>query len=506
MTVRDLWAGVSGSALPPLSVLSPIDGSVLHELPQASRADIDAAFAAARTGQRSWTRAGFAARRAILLRAHDLILERSEALIEIVRLETGKTRGQALEEVVAAAAATRYNALSARRVLRGRRRRGGLPLITGVTVRYQPKGVVGVITPWNYPLSLAALDAVAALAAGNAVVQKADTQGAASVAALRRAFIDAGVPAETWIVVAGDANVVGERVTDLADYICFTGSTATGRRIAEKAGGRLVGASLELGGKNALIVLDDVDPQRAAADTVYACFAAMGQLCVSIERIYVLRSIADRYLPALAEAVHDARIGPSDGADFGTLTSQAQLDRVESHLADALEHGAQVLVGGVARPDLGPFAFEPTVLTGVSPAANCFAEETFGALVSVHVVDSVEEAIRAANASDYGLNAAVFSGSLSRARRVAEQLEAGTVNINEGYRASFSALDAPMGGTKQSGLGRRNGPEGLLRFVEPVTIAWTTGLLQLPTTAADFARLGPLLLLAMRILKFLRLR
>lgn len=506
MSVSQVWAGRSGKPATPARVMSPLDGRELHRLPQSTARDVELAFEAARVAAPSWGRAGFAARRAVLLRAHDLLLDRSEELIAIVRAETGKTHGQALEEVVIAASSTRYNALSARTVLRGRHRRAGLPTITRTMVRYQPKGVVGVITPWNYPLALAALDVVAALAAGNAVVQKADTQGAASVLALRQAFIDAGLPETLWIVVAGPAQVVGEKVTDLADYICFTGSTATGRIIAEKAGKRLVGASLELGGKNALIVLDDVDPRRAAADTVYACFAAMGQLCVSPERIYVLRGVADRYLTALREAVQEARIGPGDGADFGTLTNQSQLQRVQDHVADAIAKGANVLVGGSARPDLGPFAFEPTVLVDVTADMRCVTEETFGALCSVTIVDSVDEAIAAANQTEYGLNAAVFSGSLSRAKAVAAELDAGTVNINEGYRASFSAVDAPMGGTKQSGVGRRNGPEGLLRFVEPVTVAWTTGLLKLPTTADEFARLGPLMLFAMRLLKALRIR
>ena len=506
MSVTEVWAGRRGKAAKAITVVSPLDGTVLHTLPQSTKADVDAAFETARRAQKSWARAGFAARRAVLLRAHDILLNRSDELIDITRRETGKTHGQALEEVVVAAAATRYNALSARPVLRGRRRRPGLPTVTSVMVRYQPKGVIGVITPWNYPLSLAALDVTAALAAGNAVVQKADDQGAASILGLRRAFLDAGVPASLWPVVAGPGATVGERVTDLADYICFTGSTATGRAIAEKAGRRLVGASLELGGKNPLIVLDDVDVQRAAADTVYACFAAMGQLCVSIERIYVMRDIAPAYLDALAAAVRHSKLGPSDDADFGTLTSQAQLDRVLTHVQDAVASGANILVGGAARPDLGPFAFEPTILTDVTPDMRCYADETFGALAYVTVVDSVDEAIARANDSEYGLNASVFGGDIVRARRVAEQLEAGSVNINEGYRASFSSVDAPMGGVKQSGLGRRNGREGLLRFVEPVTIAWPTGLLRLPTTAADFAVLGPIMLLAMRALKAFRIR
>lgn len=505
-TLDDVWAGKVGKALRPVVVTSPFDGLELHHLPQSTAGDVETAFSAARIAAKSWARAGFAARRTVLLRAHDLLLDRADSLVGITHLETGKTRGQALEEVLIAASATRYNALSARTVLRGRRRRAGLPALTRAMVRYQPKGVVGVITPWNYPLSLAALDVIAALAAGNAIVQKVDNQGAASVLALRRAFIDAGVPQTAWIVVAGPAKTVGERVTDLADYICFTGSTATGRDVAEKAGRRLVGASLELGGKNALIVLDDVDPAKAAVDAAYACFAAMGQLCVSIERMYVMRAVADRFIDAFVRVVGEIRLGDATNADFGTLTTPAQLRRLRGHIDDALSKGATLLAGGAERPELGPLVFEPTVLTDVTAEMECFAAETFGALVSVTIVDSVDEAVELANTSEYGLNASVFGGNLARARSVAERLEAGSVNINEGYRATFSAVDAPMGGMKASGLGRRNGPEGLLRFVEPVTIAWTTGLLRLPTTAEDFERLGGLMLLAMRVLKFFRLR
>ena len=506
--LSELWAGAAreGRKPKPISVRSPLDGSELHQLPQSSAADVELAFERAHRAQRAWARASFAERSAILLRAHDLVLDRAELLIETVRNETGKTRGQALEEVIAAAGATRHSALSARPVLRGHFRSSGLPLLVRTHVRYRPKGVVGIITPWNYPLSLAAMDAVAALAAGNAVVQKADNQGARSVLELRRAFIDAGLPRDAWLVVAGEPGTVGEKLTDLADYICFTGSTATGRKIAEKAGKRLVGASLELGGKNPLLVLADADPVRAALDTSYACFAAMGQLCVSIERIYVDERIFAPYTATLAESIAQLNIGAAEDADFGSLTSQAQLDRVQAHLDDALAKGATVLVGGNARPDLGPFVFEPTILTGVTPEMNCFAEETFGAIASLYKVSSEAEAIAMANASEYGLNAAVFSSSIAHAREVANELEAGTVNINEGYRATFSSAAAPMGGMKQSGVGRRNGPEGLLRFVEPVTIAWTSGLLRLPSSAADFGKLGGLMLTLMRVLRVLRMR
>jgi succinate-semialdehyde dehydrogenase/glutarate-semialdehyde dehydrogenase len=501
---RDLSSN-TGRTIP---VIAPFTGMVLHDLPQSDERDVADAYARARLAQIGWARAGFASRRAVLLRAHDLVLSRREALLDTLQTETGKTRGQAFEEVFQAAGVTRYNALAARRVLGGERRRSGLPGMITTRVRYQPKGVAGVITPWNFPLSLAAMDVVPALAAGCGVVQKADDQGALSVLMLRRAYLDAGVPADLWAVVAGDGDSIGGAVTAGADYVCFTGSTATGIRVAGRAASTLTGTSLELGGKNPMIVLDDIDPHRAAAQAAYACFSSMGQLCVSIERIYVQRAVSDQFLREFVTATRALMLGSSldYGTDVGSLTSQAQLERVAAHVADAKAHGATVQTGGRTRPDLGPYFYEPTILTGVTPAMRCATEETFGPVVAVSTVDSEQEAILAANDSDYGLNASVLSGSARRGLRVAAALDAGSVNVNEGYRGTFSAVAAPMGGVKGSGLGRRNGPEGLLRFVNPVTISRATGVLPLPTTGHDFARLaGPMVLLAC-ILKALRRR
>ncbi|MFC9560562.1 succinic semialdehyde dehydrogenase [Agromyces sp. NPDC056965] len=508
----DLYASLSddvvASGSETTSVPTPSTGEILHELPRSSADDVLDAFARARLAQLAWARAGFAERRRVLLRAHDLILERREMLLDLIQLESGKTRGQAFEEIFEAVSVTRYNALAARKVLHGRPIRSGLPTVATSRVQFRPKGVVGVITPWNFALSLAAMDVVPALAAGCGVVQKADDQGALSILALRRAFIDAGVPAALWAVVAGPASEVGEALTDVADYICFTGSTATGRKIGEKAGRRLVGSSLELGGKNALLVLDDVDPATAAANAAHAAFSAMGQLCVSIERIYVHQKVAGPFQKALVERLRSARLGSGldFSADFGSLASAAQLSRVQAHLDDAVAKGAVVLVGGKHRPDIGPWFFEPTVLTGVTPDMLVYAEETFGAIASLYLIGSDEEAVLAANASEYGLNASVFTASAGRARRVADALEAGSVNVNEGYRGSFASVAAPMGGVKQSGLGRRNGEAGLLRFVEPVTISSVTGLLQLPRTAKEYEQKAPLLVLLAQALKVVRLR
>jgi len=506
--IAALDSSITTSSTETVTVLAPFTGDRLHDLPVSRPHDVTDAYARARLAQIDWARTGFAHRRRVLLKAHDLLLERRELLLDAVQTETGKTRGQAFEEVFQAASIARYNAITAQRVLRGERRRSGIPIVVTTRVRYRPKGVVGVITPWNYPLSLAAMDVLPALAAGCGVVQKADNQGALSILALRQAFLDAGVPAKLWAVVTGDGAAIGGAVTQGADYVCFTGSTPTGVRVARQAAENLTGASLELGGKNPLIVLDDVDPRQAAADAAYACFAAAGQLCVSIERIYVLRAVAGPFIREFVAATRRLSLGATldYGADVGSLTTQDQLDRVSAHVSDAVAHGATVLTGGVPRPDVGPYFFEPTVLTGVTPAMACFAAETFGPVVSVSIVESDREAVQAANDSDFGLNASVFSGSTRRGLRVAAALEAGSVNVNEGFRGSFSSVDAPMGGVKRSGLGRRNGPEGLLRFVNPVTVSRATGLLQLPRTGREFESLASPMILLSRVLKGLRLR
>jgi len=506
--ISELSADLTHSGNGTAQVLAPFTGEVLHELPLSSADDVVEAAASARVAQRAWRAAGFAHRRAVLLRAHDLLLERREELMDALQSETGKTRGQAFEEIFSGATVTRYYAVSARSTLATKRRRAGIPLVVATRVGYTPKGLVGVITPWNYPLSLSLMDVVPALAAGNAVVQKADNQGALSILASRRAFIDAGVPAALWPVLAGDGAEIGNAIVDNSDYVCFTGSTATGTTVGVRAAGRLIGASLELGGKNPLIVLDDVDPATAAANAVYSCYSSMGQLCVSIERIYVLRHVADSFTRAFVERVAQLKQGPAFdfSTDVGSLTTAAQLERVSAHVDDAVAKGAMLLTGGRARPDLGPFFYEPTVLADVTDDMLCAQGETFGPVVAIHVVQSEDEAIALANASEYGLNASVFGGSLPRARRVAERIDAGSVNINEGYRATFSSIDAPMGGMKQSGIGRRNGAEGLMRFVEARTVAEATGLVTLPRTGKEFAALAGALVSMLVLLKALRRR
>ncbi|MFJ4471655.1 succinic semialdehyde dehydrogenase [Streptomyces sp. NPDC089424] len=452
---------------------APYTGAPLADLPVSTPGDVEDAFARARVAQQAWAAMPLSRRKKILLRFHDLVLARRDEALDLMQAENGKTRRDAVLEVVDIAITSRYYARNAAKYLAPRRRRGAIPVLTHTTELRHPKGVVTVISPWNYPLSMAAGDAVAALMAGNAVVQKPDTQTALTALWSLDLMHEAGLPAGVWQMVVGRGSSLGGALMDNADYVMFTGSTASGRGIASDAGRRLIGASLELGGKNAMIVLDDADVEKAADGAVAACFPSAGQLCVSIERLYVAESIRDRFVDAFVARTERLRIGAAYdySVDVGSLTTTAQLATVTAHVDDAVAKGATVLAGGRARPDLGPLFYEPTILTDVTPDMTLYADETFGPVVSVHSYRSVDDAVAQANSTPYGLNASVWSGNGARGRAVAARVHAGTVNVNEAFAAAWGSIDAPMGGMGDSGLGRRHGAEGILKYTEPQTVA-----------------------------------
>jgi succinate-semialdehyde dehydrogenase/glutarate-semialdehyde dehydrogenase len=451
---------------------APFDGSVIGEVPVCTAADVAEAVRRARAAQVSWAERPLEERAAILLRYHDVVLDRQADLLDLVQLETGKARISAYEEAADVAVTARYYGNAGPGMLRPHRRRGAFPVLTCTVEHRRPKGVVGVISPWNYPLTLAVSDALPALLAGNAVVLKPDSQTPFTALAAVDLLVEAGVPRELFQVVTGPGPDIGPPLIEHVDFLMFTGSTATGRVVAEQCGRRLIGFSAELGGKNPMLVLAGADMRRTVDGAMWACFSNTGQLCISIERLYVEDAVYDRFVPAFVERVRRMRLAPGIGwhADMGSLVSEQQLETVRAHVDDAVAKGARVLTGGKARPDLGPLFFEPTILDGVRDDMTLAREETFGPVVAVQRVADAEEAVRRANDSAYGLNASVWS-SPGRGAEVATRLRAGTVNVNDGYAATWGSHDAPMGGMGDSGLGRRHGREGLLKYTEAQTVA-----------------------------------
>ncbi|HEX9080425.1 MAG TPA: succinic semialdehyde dehydrogenase, partial [Desulfuromonadaceae bacterium] len=306
-----------------------------------------------------------------------------------------------------------------------------------------------------------------------AVVLKPDHQTSFTALMGIRLLYEAGLPQGLVQVVTGDGRILGEPLLAAVDAVSFTGSTATGRRIAEQAGRRLIKCSLELGGKNPLLVLNDADLDNAVDAALRGCFANAGQLCMSFERLYIQSGIHDRFLNLFVERTRSLKLGWSLDYrfDIGSLTSERQLATVTEHVADAVAGGATLLAGGRSRPDLGPFFFEPTILAGVKPQMRAAREETFGPVVAVYRFDTPEEGVALANDSPYGLNAAIFTRNTRLGRSLAARIRCGTVNINEGYAAAWGSVAAPMGGMKDSGMGRRHGAEGVLKFTETQTVA-----------------------------------
>lgn len=453
---------------------TPATGGVLGRLPVSSAADVQAAYGDARAAQRRWGATPIRERAAILLRYHDLVLQHQDELLDLIQLESGKARLHAFWEIIDVAGICRHYARKAESYLAPKRHTGAIPLLTRTQELRHPKGVVGIVAPWNYPLSMSITDALPALMAGNAVVLRPDEKAALTALRSVELLDQAGLPEGVLQVVLGDGPTVGSAVLAEADYVMFTGSTPTGRTIAADAGRRLVGASLELGGKNAMYVADDANLSRAATNAVSTMFASAGQLCISVERLILHEAIADDFLAKFLPKVEAMKLGPqlAWGYDMGSLISPEQLQRVTEHVEDARSKGATVLTGGRARPDLGPYFYEPTVLEGVTDAMVCGANETFGPVVSVYRVGSDEEAIALANDTPYGLNGSVWTGDPSgRGRRVAARFRCGTVNVNEGYIPAWGSNGSPMGGMGQSGIGRRHGAEGILKYTESQTVA-----------------------------------
>lgn len=453
-------------------VYSAFSGTQIAHAYAGDERVVEVAFQKAREAQRQWANTPVQERTRIMKTFHDRVLREREFLMDIVQLETGKNRLSALDEVLDVAGNARFYANKAPRMLASKAHPGALPILTKNRVQYVPKGVVGQISPWNYPLALGISDAIPALLAGNAVVAKPDWNTPFTLLAVVDLLYQSGLPRDLFQVVTGAGKTVGSAIAQRCDYLMFTGSTATGRILGKTAGERLIGYSAELGGKNPMIIAADADLDTVVREAPSACFSNSGQLCVSIERIYVEAPLYDAFVRRFAEAVQAMRLGAGFdwNVDMGSLINQTQLDSVQGFVDDAVARGAKVLAGGRPRPDLGPYFFEPTVLVDVPSDAKLRTEEVFGPVVYIEKVENLEEAIELANDTEYGLNASVFAAS-ETGWETASRINAGGVGINDGYAATWASIASPLGGMKQSGMSRRHGQEGLLKYTEARNVA-----------------------------------
>lgn len=483
--------------------ISPLDGEGFAQIPVSDAPDVDRAIRAAREYQPEWASVPAAERAECLLRYHDLLLDNMEPLLDLICVESGKARLDAYMELVHLALTARYYGRRAPALLRTARGLGVLPGLTRIDINRIPKGVVGLITPWNYPLTMGLCDGIAALVAGNTIVHKPASQTVMTALAGLDLLRQAGIPAQAWQVVAGSGSKIGPQLVEKTDMICFTGSTETGRTLAASTGEQLKSISAELGGKNAALVLTDADVQAAAEGLARACFNNAGQLCVHIERIYVDQTIYEQFKASFVDVVGQLNLAPGlDWAsEMGTLISPDQLEKVTAHVADAQAKGASVLVGGQPRPDLAPWCHEPTVLEGVTEQMDCHLGETFGPVVSLYSFSGEADAVRQANLGSQGLNASIWTRDEAKGRDLARRLRAGTVNINEGYAAALASIDGPMGGMGESGMGRRQGAEGLLRFTETQTVATQRLMPLAPSFGLDAATFTSVLTQGLRLLR-----
>jgi acyl-CoA reductase-like NAD-dependent aldehyde dehydrogenase len=472
-----------------IPVYAPYTGEVFGRIPAALEEDVDWAVSRARAAQPAWAEASFKDRGRIVLRFHDLLLARQDEVLDIIQLETGKARRHAFEEILDTASVSRYYARQAKRILRPLPRKGAFPLLTKTLEVRVPYGVVGYVVPWNYPLNLSVTDAMAALMAGNTVILKPDHQTTFTALWALALLREAGMPADVLQIVTGDGAKVGPMLVDRVDYIMFTGSTSVGKVVARQTLDRLIGCSLELGGKNPMMVLADADLERTVAGALHGCFVGAGQVCVSIERIYVHESLYNVFVSKFAGGARALKLGVAldYSVDVGSLTLPRQLERVEAHVQNALARGAKLQCGGRRRPDIGPLFYEPTILTDVDESMRLFAEETFGPVVAVYPFTRIEDAIERANATQFGLNASVWTRDTAKGVRVARQIRSGSVNVNDCYIATWGSVDSPFGGMKESGIGSRHGAEGILKYTEPQTIA-VQRLIPLSLPPGDGAR------------------
>ena len=452
-----------------IASVNPATGEVLGELDCAGPAEIQAAVSRARAAQPEWAAYGIRNRVEIIRRFQQALLASKDDIARRITQEAGKPYVESLlTEVLVVLDAARFLIDHAYSILRSEKLPHGnlaLKTKTGCILR-EPYGVIGIISPWNYPFSTPATETMAALTAGNAVLLKPSEFTPLIALEMQSLLRDAGIPEGIFQVLPGEGATGAALVKSEIDKLVFTGSVATGRRIALAAGERLLPVVLELGGKDPMLVLDDADLDVASSGAVWGAFANTGQACLSVERCYVHEKLYAPFVDACAAKTRKLRVGNGleSTTEVGPMIHERQLRLVESHVEDARASGAHVLAGGMRLRDLGPNFFAPTVLSDVNHSMRVMREETFGPVLPMMSFRDDEEAVRLANESEYGLAASVWTGNRARGEAIARQLQAGTVMVND-VLSCFSISEAPHGGVKASGLGRTHGRWGLEEMV-----------------------------------------
>jgi acyl-CoA reductase-like NAD-dependent aldehyde dehydrogenase len=460
-----------------IEVENPATGKVIASVPIVEPDRVAELVARARRAQPGWEALGFDGRAAVMRRCQKWVSDNAERVIETIVSETGKTYEDALlAEVGYAEAAFAFWAKNAQKHLAEERVKTASPFAKGrrLIVRYAPVGVVGVIGPWNYPLNNSFGDCIPALMAGNAVLLKPSEVTPLTSMLMGEMLRECGLPEDVYQVVPGHGETA-EALIDEVDFVMFTGSTATGKKVMARAAETLTPVALELGGKDPMIVCSDADIERAANAAVHYSMQNAGQTCISTERVYVEAPIYDDFVRLVTDKVRELRQGTPAGpgsTDLGAVISPPQSDIVERHIRDAVERGARVLAGGGRHDDNGHF-FEPTVLVDVDHTMACMREETFGPTVPIMKVRDAEEAVRLANDSPYGLQASVWTKDASKGERLARRVEAGSVTVNDA-QVNYVALELPMGGWKESGLGTRHGADGIRKYTKQQSVLVTS--------------------------------
>ena len=426
--------------------------------------------ARARAAQPGWEAIGFEGRGRVMRRAQKWMLDNADRVIDVVVSESGKTHEDAqLADLGYTVSALGFWAKEAEKYLADERVPSwNNPVAAGkkLIIRYAPVGVAGIIGPWNYPIANSFGDCIPALMAGNSVILKPSEVTPLSSLLMQEMMVECGLPPDVFQVATGDGST-GAALIRHVDVIMFTGSSRTGRAVMKEAADALIPCYLELGGKDPMIVCRDADVERAANAASFYSMNNGGQVCISVERVYVEEPVYDAFVKKVTDNIKQLRQGAPSGVgsvDIGAVTFPPQIDIIDSHVKDAVDKGAKVLTGGHPRSGTGRF-YEPTVLVDVDHSMTCMKDETFGPTIPIMKIKDPEEGVRLANDSEYGLQASVWTKDIRRGEELARQIHAGVVCVNDA-QVNYTALNLPMGGWKESGLGTRHGANGIRKYTK----------------------------------------